>query len=143
MADLKKLLEIKGVFAAGEFDDNGNLVAFEGDITEEEAAMAAKMCWANNAMATVQIEGSEQPPVYVNVKNGKVVDYGLATNGKYDFEMWATPENWKTLATGGMGPKAAMLTKKLKFKGSMITAMKYMSPFEESLKMMSKIPTEW
>ncbi|RUM60148.1 MAG: sterol-binding protein [Persephonella sp.] len=89
------------------------------------------------------IEGSEQPPVYVNVKNGKVVDYGLATNGKYDFEMWATPENWKTLATGGMGPKAAMLTKKLKFKGSMITAMKYMSPFEESLKMMSKIPTEW
>lgn len=57
MADLKKLLEIKGVFAAGEFDNNGNLVAYEGDISEEEAAMAAKMCWANNAMATMQTEG--------------------------------------------------------------------------------------
>ena len=57
MADLKKLLEINGVFAAGEFDNNGNLIAFEGDITEEEAAMAAKMCWANNAMATMQTEG--------------------------------------------------------------------------------------
>ena len=57
MADLKKLLQIEGVFAAGEFDDQGNLLAYEGDISEEEAAMAAKMCWANNAMATMQTEG--------------------------------------------------------------------------------------
>jgi len=42
-----------------------------------------------------------------------------------------------------MGPRAAMLTKKLKFKGSMITAMKYMSAFEESLRLMLKVPTEW
>ncbi len=57
MADLKKLLEIKGVFAAGEFDDKGNLLAFEGDISEEEAAMAAKMCAANNAMGEMQTDG--------------------------------------------------------------------------------------
>lgn len=42
-----------------------------------------------------------------------------------------------------MGPRAAMLTKKLKFKGSMITAMKYMGAFEESLRMMGRIPTKW
>ena len=90
------------------------------------------------------IEGVDQSPVYIKVEKGEVKEYGLAPdNIKYDFEMWATPENWKILATGQMGPKAAMLTKKLKFKGSMITAMKYMTPFEESLKMMSKIPTEW
>ena len=89
------------------------------------------------------IQDSSQPAVYIEVKNGKVMEYGLADNGKYDFEMWATPEDWKVLATGQMGPKAAMLTKKLKFKGSMIKAMKYMSPFEESLRMMGKIPTEW
>ncbi len=89
------------------------------------------------------IEGSEQPPVYIKVEKGEVKEYGIANGGKFDFEMWATPENWKVLATGNLGPKAAMLTKKLKFKGSMITAMKYMAPFEESLRMMSKIPTEW
>ncbi|GAB6072034.1 hypothetical protein JCM14244_04110 [Venenivibrio stagnispumantis] len=57
MATLKDLMKIKGVFAAGEFDEKGNLVAFEGDITEEEAAMAAQMCAANNAMAKMQTDG--------------------------------------------------------------------------------------
>ncbi|WP_029522661.1 MULTISPECIES: DUF2173 family protein [unclassified Persephonella] len=57
MADLKKLLGIKGVFAAGQFNDDGTLAAFEGDISEEEAAMAAEMCAANNAMAKMQTDG--------------------------------------------------------------------------------------
>ena len=98
-----------------------------------------------NFSATIKyyIDGADTPPVYIKVEKGKVVECGIAPNMKYNFEMWATPENWKILATGKMGPKAAMLTKKLNFKGSMITAMKYMSPFEESLRMMSKIPTEW
>lgn len=57
MADLQKLLSIKGVFAAGEFSNDGKLVAFKGEISEEEAAMAAKMCAANKAMAEMQTEG--------------------------------------------------------------------------------------
>lgn len=57
MATLKDLMGIKGVFAVGEFDEKGNLIAFEGDITEEEAAMAAQMCAANNAMAKMQTDG--------------------------------------------------------------------------------------
>jgi len=57
MANLDKLLQIKGVFAAGEFSDDGKLVAYKGDITEEEAAMAAEMCAANNAMAKMQTDG--------------------------------------------------------------------------------------
>ncbi len=89
------------------------------------------------------IEGSDQPPVYVKVEKGQVVEAGLAGDGKYDFEMWATPENWQKLATGEIGPKAAMATKKLNFKGSMLTAMKYMGPFGKSLELMSKVPTEW
>ncbi len=51
--------------------------------------------------------------------------------------MWATFDNWKILAKVEMGAKATILTKRLKFKGSMITAIKYMLPFEESLKMMA------
>jgi len=57
MANLDKLLQIKGVFAAGEFSDDGKLIAYKGDITEEEAAMAAEMCAANNIMAKMQADG--------------------------------------------------------------------------------------
>ncbi|NPA40710.1 MAG: sterol-binding protein [Aquificae bacterium] len=90
------------------------------------------------------VEGNEGDAVAIEVKNGEVVQAGKADpNKKYDFELWATPENWQKLAKGEMGPRAAMLTKRLKFKGSMITAMKYMSAFEESLRMMSRVPTEW
>lgn len=90
------------------------------------------------------IEGREDEAVHLIVENGVAKEAGKADNNiKYDFEMWATEKDWQTLAKGEMGPKAAMLTKKLKFKGSMITAMKYMGPFEESLRMMGKIPTEW
>lgn len=89
------------------------------------------------------IEGKEDEVVELIVENGVAKSAGKADNKKYDFEMWATYDNWKILAKGEMGPKAAMLTKKLKFKGSMITAMKYMGPFEESLRMMGRVPTEW
>ncbi|ROR32371.1 DUF2173 family protein [Inmirania thermothiophila] len=57
MADLEKLLKIKGVFAAGEFGDDGTLLAYAGEITDEQAAMAAQMCAANNAMARMQCDG--------------------------------------------------------------------------------------
>jgi len=89
------------------------------------------------------VEGKEDHAVELVVKNGEAVSAGKANSGKYDFELWASLENWKKLATGEMGPRAAMLTKRLKFKGSMITAMKYMGAFEESLRMMGRIPTDW
>lgn len=90
------------------------------------------------------VEGNKEGAVEIVVDKGQVVSAGKADpNKKYDFELWASPENWKKLASGEMGPRAAMLTKRLKFKGSMITAMKYMSAFEESLRMMGRIPTSW
>ncbi len=89
------------------------------------------------------MEGKEDQAVELIVEKGEAKSAGKANSHKYDFELWANPENWKKLATGEMGPRAAMLTKRLKFKGSMITAMKYMSSFEESLRLMSKVPTDW
>lgn len=89
------------------------------------------------------IEGREKDAVELIVERGVAKSSGKANSDKYDFELWASLENWKKLATGDMGPRAAMLTKRLKFKGSMITAMKYMTSFEESLRMMSRIPTNW
>lgn len=89
------------------------------------------------------VEGKEGEAVELIVDKGVAKSAGKANSHSYDFELWASPENWKKLATGEMGPRATMLTKRLKFKGSMITAMRYMSAFEESLKMMSKVPTLW
>ncbi len=89
------------------------------------------------------VEGKENDAVHLIVEKGIAKEAGKADSRKYDFELWASPENWKKLATGEMGPRAAMLTKRLKFKGSMITAMKYMGAFEESLRMMGRIPTSW
>ncbi len=57
MADLNALLNIKGVIAAGRFDDKGNLIEVVGGLSQEEAAMAAKMCAANNALADMEVSG--------------------------------------------------------------------------------------
>ncbi|MFN7065061.1 MAG: SCP2 sterol-binding domain-containing protein [Aquificaceae bacterium] len=89
------------------------------------------------------IEGKDGDAVELIVEKGIAKSAGKANSQKYDFELWASPENWRKLATGEIGPRAAMLTKRLKFKGSMITATKYMTSFEESLRMMSKVPTDW
>ncbi|WP_333839371.1 DUF2173 family protein [Pelomicrobium sp.] len=57
MTDFKKLLKLKGVFAAGTFSDDGKLTGYVGDITEDEAAMAAAMCAANMHMMRMQADG--------------------------------------------------------------------------------------
>ncbi len=92
-----------------------------------------------NASIKYKIEGKD-PGVSLSVEKGVAKEVEEATKDKYDFEMWADLDIWKRLATGDLGPKAALLTKKLKFKGSMITAMKYMSAFEKSITMMGEIP---
>jgi roadblock/LC7 domain-containing protein len=57
MADLDKLMGVKGVWAAGEFSPDGKLIAYKGNISEEHAAMAAMMCAANTMMAEMQTQG--------------------------------------------------------------------------------------
>jgi len=57
MADLDRLMKVKGVWAAGEFSPDGKLIAYKGYISEEHAAMAALMCAANTLMAEVETQG--------------------------------------------------------------------------------------
>ena len=57
MADLQKALSIPGVYAAGEFTDTGELVAYAGNISLKTAKMAAKMCAANKMMGKMQASG--------------------------------------------------------------------------------------
>jgi len=57
MADLHKAMTIPGAFAAGEFDEQGNLKNYVGNITLQAAKIAALMCAANKATARMQAAG--------------------------------------------------------------------------------------
>lgn len=57
MADLQKLMTIPGAFAAGEFDDLGNLVNYTGNISITAAKIAAMMCAANKMMGKMEAAG--------------------------------------------------------------------------------------
>ncbi len=57
MADLHKAMSIPGAFAAGEFDETGNLKNYVGDISLQAAKIAALMCAANKATARMQAAG--------------------------------------------------------------------------------------
>jgi len=57
MANLDELMQIEGVWAAGEFTDDGKLVAYKGNLSEEHADMAAMMCAANKLMGNMQAKG--------------------------------------------------------------------------------------
>jgi putative sterol carrier protein len=84
-------------------------------------------------------EDGSRPSAYLRVEDGLAVAaaFGEAP-AKPDFVMKASPENWQRLRDGTLSGRAALLTKKLKFQGSMITAMKYMKPFEASIALLGK-----
>jgi putative sterol carrier protein len=84
-------------------------------------------------------EDGSKPSAWLRVENGRAVAtaWGDAP-GKPDFVMKASAENWQRLRDGSLSGRAALLTKKLKFQGSMITAMKYMGPFEKSIALLGR-----
>ena len=47
---------------------------------------------------------------------------------------------WRRIRSGELNGRAALLTRKLQFKGSMITAMRYMGPFNVSIALFGKVP---
>lgn len=57
MANLDKLTELDGAIGAVEFTPSGELISARGDLTEDVATMAAKICAANSLMGTIQSEG--------------------------------------------------------------------------------------
>ncbi len=57
MADLRKLMQIPGAFAAGEFSPTGELLNYTGNISIQAARIAAQMCAANMMMFKMQASG--------------------------------------------------------------------------------------
>lgn len=92
-----------------------------------------------NALIEYGWEDGSKPSAFLRVEDGRAVsaDWGTAP-AKPDFVMKASTENWNRLRNGTLSGRAALLTKKLKFQGSMITAMKYMGAFEKSIALLGK-----
>ncbi len=57
LSKLKELMSLPGAVAAGEFTDDGKLLAYYGDINEKSAEIAAMMCAANKLMGNMQAKG--------------------------------------------------------------------------------------
>lgn len=73
---------------------------------------------------------------YGGKPDGKTMDYSL------DYLMNATDDDWACMGKGsfGCGAMGAMMSGKLNFKGPKMEAMKVMSPFENFLRLTSKVP---
>lgn len=56
MANLDRLMGLKGAVSASEFTPDGELVSYEGELTEEIAKLVAQLCAANTLMGTTQAE---------------------------------------------------------------------------------------
>jgi putative sterol carrier protein len=85
-------------------------------------------------------ENDDKPSVFLRVENGHAKEQRAGhLSTKPDFVMKASAENWQRLRDGSLSGRAALLTKKLKFQGSMITAMKYMNPFNRSIELIGKV----
>ncbi len=57
LSKLKELMSLPGAVAAGEFTDDGKLLAYYGDINEKSAEIAAMMCAANKLTGNMQAKG--------------------------------------------------------------------------------------
>ncbi len=110
-----------------------------------------KILWNQNSSLTTGLRGftalieygwedGTRPSAFLHVKDGVAVStaFGKAP-AKPDFVLKATPEIWQRLREGSLSGRAALVTKKLKFKGSMITAMKYMGLLEISIALIGKV----
>jgi putative sterol carrier protein len=108
------------------------------DVWNEDTELTRSLRNFNNVLH-YRYADRDQPPVQLTIENGRCVYAGEMTDPKPDFEMWATAEDWQKITSGDLGIRAAMLTKKLGFKGSMITAMKHMKAFEKSIALMGSV----
>ncbi len=80
--------------------------------------------------------------LHIAPKDGKAICVygGKATNEHADFLMFATDENWKSLAKGEFGFMGMGIMTKMTFKGSKIEAMRNMGPFKAFLLNLDKVP---
>ena len=83
------------------------------------------------------------PHVMLFCKAGKVIYAGPSDGRRRDFIMWTSMDHWQKILSGEISGKSALMTRRLKFKGSMMTAMKYMTPFNIHLNILGEIAVDF
>ncbi len=83
------------------------------------------------------------PPVMMFVKNGRAIYAGPSDGRNRDFVISAKLDNWRKLTSGEMSGKMGLMTKRINFKGSMMTALKHMTPFNIHMNIMGEVPAEF
>lgn len=85
-------------------------------------------------------DGIDKPSAFLQVENGAPIQCFFANApATPDFIMKAKPEIWEKMRAGELSGRAALLSRKLKFQGSMITAMKFMTPFNASIELIGQV----
>jgi roadblock/LC7 domain-containing protein len=57
MANLNRLMTLRGAVAAGEFSADGELVSYKGDFPKETARYIATLCAGNSLLGATEVEG--------------------------------------------------------------------------------------
>lgn len=99
-----------------------------------------------NSTIAYGFDGEDQPRGVLKVENGKAVDAGAYTGQEVNWDLRATPDNWKKWASkppGMMGLGMAYTSRKLKFNigdyASMIKDPRMAGPFIKSFSVMGSV----
>lgn len=80
----------------------------------------------------------------IEVSAGEVVRAGAPAEGvKPDFLLTAKVDTWQRLGRGELPAAKAMVTRKVKFRGSMSVALANLPGLEAAMKMFGRLDTDW
>lgn len=88
-------------------------------------------------------EGRVTRAIELRLQEGELVYAGDVRSEHFDYEVGAKAEVWRDIATGKVGPRFALITKRLKFKGDLVNLIKHEESLQELFKIFSQVPTQW
>jgi|SRR5581483_1142211 len=91
-----------------------------------------------------RLSDDESRAARINIVNGEAVETGAPSpEHKPNYQMTATAADWKRLGDGDLDPTRALMSRKVKFRGSLMVAMNNLPALEEALRMFGRIDTDW
>lgn len=86
----------------------------------------------------------ELPPVFMRFDDGNVVEVRhLKADEKTDFTLEGPYDIWTQVSRGELDGPTAIMTRQMRFLGSMGTIMRYGKAFKRLLEIMAKVPVEY
>lgn len=82
----------------------------------------------------------DYPSIYLTLVNGLPQSISESLPKKAQLRVHASQETWKRIHQRELSGKKAVLTQQLQFRGSMLTLLKYMDPFNDTFRRMGDIP---